>query len=143
MLRSRPIPRSLVAIGWSTLLSASLATALVGQNSPCRTDDPNAGALVGKLRLLYSDRSIDSTYWHQVGFPYATGAAIQLATKHNVCSAAVTAFNAQTGASVSSVYVALIGNTGYVVMSPPTQAGKVTVLYWFDTSWVFRQAMAG
>ena len=131
------------ASAFAVLILACTAAGLEAQQSPCLTDQPLGDAFIGSLRLQYNDPGIDSTYWHQVGFPFATGDAIQLATKRNVCSAAVSAYNAKTGASVTSVFVALIGDTGYVVMSPPTESGKVTVLYWFDKNWVFRQAMAG
>jgi len=140
-MRLHLLRRALGAVSVLFLLSA--AVRLQAQNSPCRTEPPLADAVVGSIRLQYSDPAIDSTAWKASGVPFATGDAIQLSTKRQVCNAAVTAYNAKTGANVASVFVALVGDTGYMVMSPPVEPGKVMVFYLFDKHWTFVQALAG
>jgi hypothetical protein len=147
MLTLRP-PVTLSAL----LLGAALGSvppAALGQSSACLTAEPHGSTFVGNLRSLYADSRIDSLRWKAEGFPFATGTAISLVTDHKTCTSAVKAFNqasqrANTPGAVSQVYVARIGSSGYVVMTPQeTGPGEWYSNYWFTTKWVLKQRMVG
>ena len=121
--------------------------AALGHSSACLTADP--GAFIGNLRAYYADPRIDSLRWKAAGFPFATDTAIRLVTNNRTCTSAVKAFNQasqriNTPGAVTQVYVARVGSTGYVAMSPQeTGPGEWYTEFWFTLKWVLKQQMAG
>jgi hypothetical protein len=147
-----PILRPWVTLSALLLLGAALGCvppAALGQSSACLTADPRGSTFIGNLRALYADPRIDSLRWKAEGFPFATDTAIRLVTDNETCLSAVTAFNQAsqrigTPGAVTQVYVARVGSTGYVVMSPQeTGPGEWYTNYWFTPKWVLKQQMAG
>ena len=147
-----PMLRPPVTLSALLLLGAALGCvppAALGQSSACLTADARGSTLIGKLRALYSDPRIDSLRWKAAGFPFATDTAIRLVTDNRTCTSAVKAFNQasqriNTPGAVTQVYVARVGSTGYVVMSPQeTGPGEWYTNFWFTLKWVLKQQMAG
>jgi hypothetical protein len=137
-----------VTLGALLVLGAALGCvppAALGQSSVCLTADPSGSTFIGNLRAYYADPRIDSLRWKAASFPFATDTAIRLVTDNKTCTSAVKAFNqasqrANTPGAVTQVYVARIGSTGYVVMSPQeTGPGEWYTHFWFTSKWVLKQ----
>lgn len=132
---------------WLQFAASCAPTTALGQSNSCLTAVPDGTIFLGSLRRLYADPTIDSVKWKSAGFPFATGSAISLVTDNRICSAAVKAFNdasklTGTPDAVSQVYVAKIGSTGYVVMTPQENPpGEWHTGYWFTTKWVLKQQL--
>lgn len=144
--------RTVVALTCALVVIASVACrppSALGQSGACLTAEPMRSGFLGSVRFIYEDPKIDSIKWKAAGFPFARGAAITIVTTNNTCKSAVAAFNKQSGRTgtpqaVTQVYVAKIGSTGYVVMTPQEGTnGEWQTHYWFNTKWVFKQEMGG
>jgi hypothetical protein len=113
--------------------------------SQCRVDSDTADLYVARLNVAYS--SIDTSYVKSQGEPVAVPGDISLVTDSNTCRSGIAAYNPTHGmtptSGIKSAYVIALGKSGYVVINPAQTSGEYTMMFIYDSGWVFRKAVGG
>jgi hypothetical protein len=129
------------------LMIAALAVVGGTRNlaAQCRVAADTANLLVKRVRLAYAN--VDTAFVKSQGDPVAAPSAISLVTKSNTCKSAVSAYNKTHGLTstngIKSAYVLVLGTSGYIVINPAQTSGEYTMMFVYDSKWVFKRALAG
>jgi hypothetical protein len=127
------------------IVSAVMVLSTDDLAAQCRTAADTANLLVSRIKLAYA--SMDTVFVKSQGDPVAAPSAISLVTKSNTCKSAVSAYNNTHGLTsangIQSAYVIALGKNGYVVINPAQTSGEYTMMFVYNSSWVFKRAVAG
>jgi hypothetical protein len=131
-----------VTLVFGMLLSAVGTRDLAAQ---CRVSSDTASLYVNRLRIAYAN--MDTSYVKSQGEPVAAPSDISLVTSSNTCKSGVSAYNKTHGltttSGINSAYVIALGRKGYVVINPSQTSGEYTMMFIYDSKWVFKKAVGG
>lgn len=130
-----------------TLVTGMLFSALGIRDlaAQCRVSSDTAGLYVNRLRVAYAN--LDTSYAKSQGDPVAAPSNISLVTSSITCKSGISAYNKTHGltatSGIKSAYVIALGKKGYVVINPSQTSGEYTMMFIYDSKWVFKKAVGG